>query len=84
MNMQLIIVILITWLFSLLSVLLGLYIGSQFTDKPINLKLPKIAKKKQTLGSIQKLTPLEVEKKGTKREETEKEMEKTLDEMIKL
>ena len=80
--MELIIGIFLTWVFSILSICLGLYIGSQFTDKPINLKLPKIIKRKHIIGAIPKLTPTDIELKGTRREDTMKAMEETLDDLL--
>lgn len=78
--MELIIVIILTWVFSILSISLGLYIGSQRTETPI--KFPTIIKKKHTIGQIPKMTPTEVELKGTRREGTIKAMEETLDEIL--
>jgi len=80
--MELIIVTILTWVFSILSMCLGLYVGSQFADKPINLKLPKIIKRKHVIGAIPKLTPTDIELKGTRREGTIKAMEETLDDLL--
>lgn len=80
--MELIIVTIITWVFSILSISLGIYIGSQFSDKPIKLKPIRIFKKKSPIGAIQKLSQTEVELKGTRREDTMKAIEETLDDLL--
>lgn len=78
--MELIIVIILTWVFSILSISLGLYIGSQRTETPI--KFPTLIKKKHTIGQIPKITQTDIELKGTKREGTIKAMTETLDEIL--
>jgi hypothetical protein len=77
--MQLIIVIIITYFGSLISIYLGYKIGSK---QEINIKLPRIFKKKHSLGAIPKLSPKELELKGTKRGDAEKAMEETLDKIL--
>lgn len=79
--MQLIIAIIVTYIFSLLSLYIGYIIGSNRTDKPVKINFP-IFKKKTQLGSIPKLSQKDIELKGTRRGDTEKAMEETLDQII--
>lgn len=77
--MQLIILV-ITWILTLSTFFIGYWLGSQKTDKPFAITLPKhIFKKKSILGAIPKLSVVEMEKRGTKLEATEKAIEETLD-----
>ena len=82
--MLIIATILITHLLTLLTLLIGYNVGvkSHSTD-PLKVKIPRIFPKKKTkLGAITKMSQTDIEKKGTRLEETEKAMEETLDKII--
>ena len=73
----------ITWLLTLLAFYIGYVIGIKArSENPLDFKIPKIRKKKRKLGAVPKLSVTELEKKGTRLEETEKAMEETLDEIL--
>ena len=73
---------LITVAVTLLTFYLGYHLGQKAAlQEPISLKFPKIFKKKTKIGAIPKLTQTQIEKKGTRLEETEDAMTKTLDEL---
>lgn len=77
-----VVIILAIWCITVLSVCLGIYIGSLQTNTPLNIKVPHIFKKKNHLGAIPKVTPREIDMKGTKREATEQAMTETLDKIL--
>jgi len=80
---MIILTILITHALTLLTLYIGYLFGKYSYDKSTP-KLPNIKRlfKKPVLGAIPKLTQAEIEKRGTRLEQTEQEMTKTLDEIF--
>jgi len=74
------------WLLTIISLLIGYWIGA---NKPIVQPLKTLKKKLkptetlQKVGGVHKLTPLEMAKKGTTLEETEKAMLETYNREMK-
>jgi hypothetical protein len=79
-----IMIIIVTGILTLSSFYAGYVLGSQLTTLPIKPKLPKIFRKKEKLGSIEKLTQRDIDRKGTRAEQTEKAMEETIDSLFKV
>ena len=73
----------ITWILTIVTFILGYIVGQKsIKNEPINIKFPKILKKKSTLGAIQNISQKELEKKGTRLEATEQAMTETLDKVL--
>jgi hypothetical protein len=75
--------ILITHILTLLTFMFGYIIGQNSQpDRPLELKFPKIIRKKHVIGAIPKLTQTQIERKGTRYEAAEKAMEETLRDIL--
>lgn len=74
----------ITFIIIALSFTSGLWIGSKFpaTIEQTGKIVKKITKRKQRLGGINRPPEEELEKRGTRLEEEEKEMERVLKDKI--
>jgi hypothetical protein len=71
------------WVGTLLTLYIGYLFGKYSYDKPTPFKFPSLRlKPRQPLGAVSKISQMELEKRGTRLEATEKAMEETLKEIL--
>ena len=81
--MEFILIILTNALVIFISLYIGFYLGTKtISEERAKTLLPKISFNKRKLGAVQKLSQTEIEKKGTRLQETEEAMIETLKDLM--